>query len=56
MRECREAVAEGHEGAIDALEVFRHRPIQLLGSMAVIRRGVNVLSLTGGIGEHNKAK
>ena len=56
MRECREAAAEGHEGAIEALEVLCHRPIQLLGSMAGTRRGVNVLSLTGGIGEHYKAK
>ena len=55
MREIREAAAEGHNGAIEALEVFRHRLIQLLGSMAGTLRGVDVLALTGGIGEHDKA-
>ena len=54
MREIREAAANGHNGAIRALEAFRHRLLQLLGSMAASLNGVDVLALTGGIGEHDK--
>jgi acetate kinase len=54
MREIREAAGQGHNGAIRALEVFRHRLLQLLGSMAASLGGVDVLALTGGIGEHDK--
>ena len=55
MREIREAAGEGHNGAIEALEMFRHRLQQLLGSMAGTLRRVDVLALTGGISEHDKA-
>ena len=54
MREIREAAAAGHSGAIAALDVFRHRLLQLLGSMAASLGGVDVLALTGGVGEHDK--
>ena len=54
MREIRTAAEDGHHGAIDALEVFRHRLIQMLGAMAASLRGVDVLALTGGIGEHDQ--
>ena len=54
MRDIREAAAHGHTGAIRALEVFRHRLLQLLGSMAASLSGVDVLALTGGIGEHDR--
>lgn len=54
MRQIREAAGQGHNGAIRALEVFRHRLLQLLGSMAASLGGVDVLALTGGIGEHDK--
>ena len=54
MRDIREAAADGHNGAIRALEVFRHRLLQLLGSMAASLGGVDVLALTGGIGEHDR--
>jgi acetate kinase len=53
MREIRAAAENGHNGAIRALNVFRHRLIQLLGAMAASLRGVDVLALTGGIGEHD---
>ena len=33
--------------------MFRHRLIQLLGAMAASLRGVDVLALTGGIGEND---
>ena len=55
MREIREAAGEGHNSAIEALEVFRHRLLQLLGSMAGTLRRVDVLALTGWISEHDKA-
>ena len=54
MREIREAAVDGHNGAIRALDVFRHRLLQMLGSMAASLGGVDVLALTGGIGEHDK--
>ena len=54
MRTIREAAANGHNGAIRALDVFRHRLLQLLGSMAASLGGVDVLALTGGISEHDK--
>jgi acetate kinase len=53
MREIREAAKSGQNGAIRALAVFRHRLLQQLGSMAASLRGVDVLALTGGIGEHD---
>ncbi|WP_415408728.1 acetate/propionate family kinase [Synechococcus sp. A10-1-5-9] len=55
MREIREQAATGHQGAQLALDVFRHRLIQMIGSMAASLRGVDVLALTGGIGEHDQA-
>ncbi|QNI49913.1 acetate kinase [Synechococcus sp. RS9915] len=54
MRTIREAAANGHNGAIRALDVFRHRLLQLLGAMAASLGGVYVLALTVGIGEHDK--
>ena len=54
MRTIREAAATGHNGASRAFDVFRHRLLQLLGSMAASLGGVDVLALTGGIGEHDK--
>ena len=53
MRAIREAAGQGHNGAIRALAVFRHRLLQFLGAMASSLRGVDVLALTGGIGEHD---
>ena len=53
MRQIRAAAASGHQGAMVALDVFRHRLLQLIGSMASSLQGVDVLALTGGIGEHD---
>ena len=55
MRDIREQTAAGHQGAQLALDVFRQRLLQLLGAMAASLRGVDVLALTGGIGEHDQA-
>ena len=54
MRTILEEDACGHNGAIRGLDVFRHRLLQLLGSMAASLGAVDVLALTGGIGEHSK--
>ena len=53
MRELRQAAKDGHTGAQLALAVFRHRLLQLIGSMAASLGGVDLLALSGGIGEHD---
>jgi len=55
MQEIRSEALAGHNGAIRALAVFKHRLLQLIGSMAASLRGADVLALTGGIGEHDVA-
>ena len=54
MRVLREQAQEGHQGAQLAIAVFRHRLLQLIGSMAASLQGVDVLALSGGIGEHDQ--
>jgi acetate kinase len=55
MRELRTAASQGHEGARLALAVFLHRLLQGIGAMAASLGGVDVIALTGGIGEHDDA-
>jgi len=55
MRELRRAAAEGHEGAALGIAVFRHQLLQGIGAMAASLGGVDVIALTGGIGEHDGA-
>ena len=55
MREIREQATAGHNGAQLALDVFRKRLLQLIGAMAASLQGVEVLALTGGIGEHDQS-
>jgi len=55
MKELREAAARGHEGARLAIAVFRHGLLQGIGAMAASLAGVDVIALTGGIGEHDGA-
>jgi len=55
MKDLREAAAKGHEGAILAIAVFRHGLLQAIGAMAASLGGVDVIALTGGIGEHDEA-
>jgi acetate kinase len=54
MKELRQASAEGHAGARLAIEVFRHALLQGIGAMAASLGGVDVIALTGGIGEHDQ--
>ena len=55
MRVLRVAATAGHEGALLALAVFRHRLLAGIGAMAACLGGVDVIALTGGIGEHDDA-
>jgi acetate kinase len=55
MKELREAAATGHTGAILAISVFRHSLLEGIGAMAACLGGVDVIALTGGIGEHDGA-
>ncbi len=55
MQELRAAAAEGHAGALLAIGVFEARLLQEIGAMAAALGGVDVLALSGGIGEHDTA-
>ena len=53
MRDLRIAAAEGHPGAQLAIAVFHERLLQGIGAMAASLGGVDVIALSGGIGEHD---
>jgi acetate kinase len=55
MATLRRAQAEGHGGAALAIAVFRQRLLQEIGAMAASLGGVDVIALSGGIGEHDAA-
>ncbi|SBO42768.1 acetate/propionate family kinase [Cyanobium sp. NIES-981] len=55
MRTLRQAAAQGHQGAQLALAVFRQRLLEGIGAMAACLQGVEVIALTGGIGEHDQS-
>jgi acetate kinase len=46
---------EGHGGAALAIGVFRQRLLEGIGAMAACLQGVDVIALSGGIGEHDLA-
>ena len=54
MRELRLAAADGHAGARLAIAVFHERLLQGIGAMAASLGGVDVIALSGGIGEHDE--
>jgi acetate kinase len=54
MKTLREAAGSGHRGAQLAVSVFRRGLLQAIGSMAACLGGVDVIALTGGIGEHDR--
>lgn len=54
MRELRSAAVEGHAGARLAIAVFHERLLQGIGAMAASLGGVDVVALSGGIGEHDQ--
>ncbi len=53
MRELRLAATNGHEGAWLAIAVFCERLRQGIGAMAASLGGVDVIALSGGIGEND---
>jgi acetate kinase len=55
MQVLRAAAADGHAGAELAIAVFRQRLLEGIGAMAACLGGVDVIALTGGIGEHDQA-
>ncbi|MFM7635313.1 MAG: acetate/propionate family kinase [Cyanobacteriota bacterium] len=55
MKELRTAAAAGHWEARLAIEVFMARLLQEIGAMAASLGGVDVIALSGGIGEHDGA-
>jgi acetate kinase len=55
MREVTTRADNGDSNARFALEVWWHRLIRLCGAMVAVLGGLDVLALTGGIGEHNEA-
>ncbi len=55
MRQLRQAAADGHDGARLAIAVFRHSLLEGIGAMAANLGGVDVIALSGGIGEHDQA-
>jgi acetate kinase len=55
MATLRQAQAQGHAGAALAIAVFRRRLLEEIGAMAACLGGVDVIALSGGIGEHDAA-
>ncbi|MFM7640050.1 MAG: acetate/propionate family kinase [Cyanobium sp.] len=55
MQTLRAAAAQGHREAQLAIGVFRHGLLQAIGAMAASLGGVDVIALSGGIGEHDAA-
>lgn len=53
MRALRRAAADGHAGAALAIDVFTERLLEGLGAMAAVLRGVEVIALSGGIGQND---
>jgi acetate kinase len=53
VRELQEAAAQGHEGAILALDVFVHRLAKYIGALTVSLPRIDALLFTGGIGENS---
>lgn len=54
MRQVRQAAAQGHAQARLALDVFFTALIRAVGSAVAVLQGVDVVALTGGIGEHDQ--
>ncbi|MFM7314578.1 MAG: acetate/propionate family kinase [Cyanobium sp.] len=53
MKDLRQAAATGHPGAHLAIAVFHARLLEGIGAMAASLGGVDVIALTGGIGEND---
>ena len=54
MTQLRRAAAAGHGGAQLAIEVFTARLLEGIGAMAAVLGGVDVIALSGGIGQNDE--
>jgi acetate kinase len=54
MRQLRQAAAAGHPGSQLAIAVFTARLLEAIGAMAAVLRGVDVIALSGGIGQNDE--
>ena len=54
MRQLRQAAAQGHSGAQLAIAVFTARLLEGIGAMAAVLRGVDVIVLSGGVGQNDE--
>ena len=54
MRELRQAAAAGHANAQLAIDVFTARLLESIGAMAAALGGVDVIALSGGIGQNDE--
>jgi acetate kinase len=54
MRQLRQAAAAGHAGSQLAIAVFTARLLEGIGAMAAVLRGVDVIALSGGIGQNDE--
>lgn len=52
MRAILQAIAQGHSHARLALDIYIYRLCSYLGSMIAALNGIDVLTFTGGVGEH----
>lgn len=52
MRDIENAVAEGHERAKMALDIYEYRITKYIGSYVAALNGVDVIVFTGGVGEN----
>ncbi|GAB4199494.1 MAG: hypothetical protein OHK0013_09690 [Sandaracinaceae bacterium] len=53
LRAIQKAAAEGHDGARLAIAVFAHRVRKYVGAYAAVMGGLDLVVLTGGIGENS---
>ena len=53
VRQIHKAVGEGNERAKLALDIYTYRLRYFIGAMIAVLGGVNVISFTGGVGEHD---
>ena len=52
MRDIEDAVARGEEKAILALDMYEYRILKYIGAYTAVLGGVDVIVLTGGVGEN----
>jgi acetate kinase len=52
MRQLLQAIAQGNQRAQLALDIFIYRLRYFIGAMAAALGGIDILTFTGGIGEH----